>query len=84
MKHLKTTQSEAKDILELLHLRRKHFSTIFSLQYCHEGWYEQLGEEDASLTDAILDRRVHDSYKINIESIRLIHARDLWYRKAFK
>jgi putative protein kinase ArgK-like GTPase of G3E family len=34
-----------------------------------EGWYAQLGGGDSPLADAILDRVVHDAYKINIESI---------------
>ncbi|WP_054876829.1 IS21-like element helper ATPase IstB, partial [Oxobacter pfennigii] len=66
---LKPTANEQKDIFELLHRRRKKSSTIFCSQYRMEGWYEQLGGADGPLTDAILDRIVHDAYKINIESI---------------
>ena len=44
-------------------------STIFCSQYRHEEWYEQLGGDASPLADAILDRIVHDSYRINIESI---------------
>lgn len=54
---------------ELLHRRRKKSSTIFCSQYQQEGWYEQLGGESGPLADAILDRIVHNSYKINILSI---------------
>jgi len=66
---LKPNENERKDIFELLHRRRKKSSTIFCSQYRAEGWYEQLGGADSPLADAILDRIVHDSYKINIESI---------------
>ncbi len=66
---LKPTDKEAKDIFELLHKRRKKTSTIFCSQYKHQGWYTQLGGDDSPLADAILDRIVHDAYKINIESI---------------
>lgn len=66
---LKPNGNEQKDIFELLHRRRKKSSTIFCSQYRSEGWYEQLGGSDSPLSDAILDRIVHDSYKINIESI---------------
>lgn len=66
---LKPTSTEQKDIFELLHRRRKKSSTILCSQYRPEGWYEQLGGGDSPLSDAILDRIVHDSYKINIESI---------------
>lgn len=66
---LKPNENERKDIFELLHRRRKKSSTIFCSQYRAEGWYEQLGGNDGPLADAILDRIVHDAYKINIESI---------------
>lgn len=66
---LKPSENEQKDIFELLHRRRKKSSTIFCSQYRSEGWYEQLGGSDSPLSDAILDRIVHDAYKINIESI---------------
>ena len=66
---LKPTDNEQKDIFELLHRRRKKSSTIFCSQYLQEGWYEQLGGESSPLADAILDRIVYDSYKINIQSI---------------
>ena len=66
---LKPSESEQKDIFELLHRRRKKSSTIFCSQYRTEGWYEQLGGDASPLADAILDRVVHDGYKINIESI---------------
>ena len=66
---LKPTESEQKDIFELLHRRRKKSSTVFCSQYRHDGWYEQLGGSESPLADAILDRIVHDAYRINIESI---------------
>lgn len=66
---LKPTDSEQKDIFELLHRRRKKSSTIFCSQYRPDGWYEQLGGDASPLADAILDRIIHDAYRINIESI---------------
>ncbi|MBV1757438.1 MAG: IS21-like element helper ATPase IstB [Dethiosulfatibacter sp.] len=78
---LKPTSSEAKDIFELLHRRRKRSSTVFCSQYRHEGWYEQLGGNDSPLADAILDRIVHDAYKINIESID--PSKDLSMREVY-
>ncbi|MEQ8200289.1 MAG: IS21-like element helper ATPase IstB [Syntrophomonadaceae bacterium] len=66
---LKLSESESKDIFELLHKRRKKSSTIFCSQFRPEGWYDQLGGDNSTLADAILDRIVHDAYKINIESI---------------
>ena len=66
---MRPTPDELKDILELLHKRRMKSSTIFCSQYNQSDWYDQLGGSDSPLTDAILDRIIYDSYKINIESI---------------
>jgi DNA replication protein DnaC len=66
---LKLSESESKDIFELLHKRRKKSSTIFCSQFRQEGWYDQLGGDNSTIADAILNRIVHDAYKINIESI---------------
>lgn len=66
---LKPNDNEQKDIFELLHKRRKKSSTIFCSQYQKDGWYEQLGGGSSPLADAILDRIMHDSYIINIESL---------------
>lgn len=78
---LKPSPSESKDIFELLHQRRKKSSTIFCSQYKEQGWYEQLGGDDSPIADAILDRIVHDAYKINIESID--PSRDLSMREVY-
>ena len=66
---LKPTEQEQRDILELLHRRRKHSSTIFCSQYRFEEWYDQLGGNESPLADAIIDRIAHESYMINITSI---------------
>jgi DNA replication protein DnaC len=78
---IKPTESECKSILELLHSRRKRSSTIFCSQYREEGWYEQLGGDSSPLADAILDRIVHDAYKINIESAD--PAKDISMREVY-
>lgn len=66
---LKLSESESKDVFELLQKRRKKSSTIFCSQFRQEGWYDHLGGDNSPIADAILDRIVHDAYKINIESI---------------
>lgn len=78
---LKATPTESKDIFELLHKRRKKSSTIFCSQFRLEGWYEQLGGNDLPLADAILDRIVHDAYKINIENNN--KSRDISMREVY-
>jgi DNA replication protein DnaC len=60
------TDSEARDLFELIHSRHKHFSTIFCSQFSPAGWHEKIGE--ATIADAILDRIVHDSYIIEIQN----------------
>lgn len=42
---LKPTDTEQKDIFELLHRRHKKSSTIFCSQYVFGEWYDQLGGE---------------------------------------
>lgn len=66
---LKPTEDEQRDILELLHRRRKKSTTIFCSQYEKSEWYNQLGGDASPLADAILDQIVHDGYIINITSI---------------
>ncbi len=78
---LKPTETERKDIFELLHRRRKKSSTIFCSQYGFEEWYEQLGGDDSPLADAIIDRIAHDSYRINITSIDAEH--DISMREVY-
>ena len=63
---LKPSEAEQRDIMELLHRRRKKSSTIFCSQYAFEGWYDQLGGDNSPLAEAILDRIKHDAYRINI------------------
>ena len=56
------TQEQAVHIFEIIESRLKTPSTIFCTQYSLEGWHEKI--DNIQITDAILDRIVHDSYKI--------------------
>lgn len=62
------TAMECGFIKELIHKRRRRSSTIFCSQYDDSEWYEQLGGDDNPLAEAILDRIVHDAYRISIRS----------------
>ena len=62
---LPLTNSEARDVLEIVEARHKRASTIFSSQFAPAGWHGKIGE--GTLADAILDRIVHDSYTIFID-----------------
>ena len=66
---LRPTESEQKDIFELLQRRCHRASTIFCSQYERSEWSDQLGGAASPLSDAIIDRIAHDSYTINITSI---------------
>ena len=59
------SETEARDLLEIIHCRHKNASTIFCSQFAPAGWYKKISE--ATLADAILDRIVHDSYTIEIQ-----------------
>ncbi|PLR75294.1 AAA family ATPase [Bacillus sp. V3-13] len=52
-------------IFEIIEARLKKASTIFCSQFSPEGWHSKLGQ--AQIADAILDRIVHDSYKILVD-----------------
>ena len=78
---LKLTESEARDVFELIHKRRKHSSTIFCSQYREAEWYQQICGGESTLADAIMDRISYDSYKIDIESID--PSKDLSLREVY-
>jgi len=60
--HLK--EPEARDLLEIAEARYKKASTIFCSQHDVGDWHQKIGE--CTIADAILDRIVHDSYRIVI------------------
>jgi len=64
--HLK--EPEARDLLEIAEARYKKASTIFCSQHDVGDWHQKIGE--STIADAILDRIVHDSYRIVIASDR--------------
>jgi len=59
-----------RDILEILEDRHNVRSTVITSQLPVPNWHEVIG--DPTLADAILDRLVHNAYKINLkgESMR--------------
>lgn len=64
------TDSDRSDLLEILEDRHGIVSTIVTSQFPVASWHELIG--NPTLADAILDRLVHDSYKISLkgESMR--------------
>ena len=64
------TDSQRRDLLELLEDRYGRRATIITSQLPIADWHESIG--DPTLADAILDRVVHNAYKLELkgESMR--------------
>ncbi len=64
------SEQTTRDLLELLDDRYDQRSTLITSQLPLETWHAQLG--DPTVADAILDRLVHNSYRLNLagESMR--------------
>jgi len=64
-----------RELLELIEDRHGLKSTIITSQLPVESWHEFMG--DPTVADAILDRVVHNAYRINLkgESMRRIYAK---------
>ncbi len=62
-----------RDLLEILDDRHNQRSTLVTSQLPVDTWHEYLGEP--TLADAILDRLVHNAYRIKLkgESMRKKH-----------
>jgi DNA replication protein DnaC len=67
------TESERRDLLEVIEDRHGLSSTIVARQLPIESWHDIIG--DPTIADAILDRLVHNAHKINLkgESMRKKH-----------
>ena len=67
--------SERRDFLEICDDRYQRRSTILTSQMPIAHWHEQIG--DPSIADSIMDRLVHNAYRIELsgESIRKKRAR---------
>ena len=72
---MKLSAETRRDLLEVLEDRHGRRSTIATSQLPIEEWHGIIG--DATLADAILDRLVHNAYKINLrgESMRKQQAK---------
>ena len=64
------TDDNCRDLLEILDDRHQVRSTMITSQLPVKNWYETLG--NPTLADAILDRLIHNAYKIELkgESLR--------------
>jgi DNA replication protein DnaC len=66
---------ERRDFLEICDDRYQRRSTILSSQMPIAHWHEQIG--DPSIADSIMDRLVHNAYRIELsgESMRKLRGR---------
>ena len=66
-------ETQESDVFELLELRSGNHSTILSSQFETSGWISRLGE--SAISDAIMDRVIHNSYIINIKGEKSMRER---------
>ena len=68
-------EQERRDFLEICDDRYQRRSTILTSQVPVNHWHEQIG--DPTLADSIMDRLVHNAYRIELdgESIRKVRGR---------
>jgi len=59
------TDTERRDLLEVIEERHGHASTIVVSQLPVDHWHEQIG--DPTIADAMLDRLIHNSHKIALK-----------------
>lgn len=66
----KATPAQYRDFLEILDDRQCQSSTLITSQFPPTRWHELIG--DSTVADAILDRLIHDSHRIDLtgESMR--------------
>jgi DNA replication protein DnaC len=69
-----------RDLLELLEDRYERRATIVTSQLPVEHWHAALGEP--TLADAILDRLVHNAYKMNLRGDSMRKSQGRLTRKA--
>ena len=64
------TPEESYNLFEIIEARTKHGSTIFCTQFETEGWYRRVNpdpENDSPISEAIMDRIVHNAYQILVD-----------------
>lgn len=60
------SQTQAREVLDMLDDRFRKRSTIFISQLAVDDWFQHI--DDPTLADAILDRVVHDSHRMDLKA----------------
>ena len=70
IRHRVVAHQQRRDLLEILEDRYERRSTLVTSQFPVDRWHELMG--DPALADAILDRLVHNAYRVQLkgESMR--------------
>ena len=68
------SETERRDFLEICEERYERRSTVLTSQFPIAQWHKQIG--DPTIADSILDRLVHNAYRIELngESLRKAKA----------
>ena len=64
------TPEESYNLLEITEARCRHGAVIFCTQYENDGWYDRINpdpENDSPISEAIIDRIIHNSYIVMID-----------------
>jgi DNA replication protein DnaC len=59
------TDSERRDLLEVIEDRNAHAATLITSQLPVEHWHENIG--DPTIADAIMDRLIHNAHRIHLK-----------------
>jgi DNA replication protein DnaC len=59
------TDSERRDLLEVIEDRNAYASTLITSQLPVEHWHETIG--DPTIADTIMDRLIHNAHRIHLK-----------------